>query len=101
MAQLNAKTGAHHHGERETASHHKRTGADALGREAEIRGTKPAGQLHLCAALRAAPGINARRDEALGAVIVRSRQEPVVVNLDISSPEDPSEVPWTDPTHRA
>jgi uncharacterized RmlC-like cupin family protein len=45
--------------------------------------------------------INARRDEPVEAVVVRSGQEPVVVNLDIPSPEELSEVPWIDPTHRA
>ena len=34
------------------------------------------------------------------AVIVRSGQEPVVVNLDIPSPEESSEVRWIDPTHK-
>ena len=35
--------------------------------------------------------LNARKDEPVEAVIVRSGQEPVVVNLDIPSPEDISE----------
>ena len=34
--------------------------------------------------------INARRDEPVEAVVVRSGQEPVVVNLDIESPEPQS-----------
>jgi uncharacterized RmlC-like cupin family protein len=35
--------------------------------------------------------LNARKDEPVEAVIVRSGQEPVVVNLDIPSPEDISD----------
>jgi uncharacterized RmlC-like cupin family protein len=31
--------------------------------------------------------INARRDEPVEAVVVRSGQEPIVINLDIESPE--------------
>jgi uncharacterized RmlC-like cupin family protein len=44
--------------------------------------------------------INARRDEPVEAVIVRSGQEPVVVNLDIASPEEESGVRWVDGMHR-
>jgi len=42
----------------------------------------------------------AARDEALECVLVRSGQEPVVVNLDIDMVEQPEEVLWTDPIHR-
>jgi len=35
------------------------------------------------------------------AVIVRSGQEPIVVNLDIPSPEDAAENPQDDPFHSA
>ena len=44
--------------------------------------------------------INARPDEPVEAVVVRSGQEPVVVNLDIPSPEELSDVRWIDPTHK-
>jgi uncharacterized RmlC-like cupin family protein len=40
--------------------------------------------------------INASRDEPLDCVIIRSGQEPVVVNLDISPAEPPEEVRWVD-----
>jgi len=33
--------------------------------------------------------------------MVRNGQEPIVVNLDIPSPEPPSETRWIDPTHRS
>ena len=37
--------------------------------------------------------LNARKDEPVEAVIVRSGQEPIVVNLDIPSPEDAPDSP--------
>ncbi len=44
--------------------------------------------------------INASKEEPLVIVVVRSDQEPVVVNLDISSPEGQSQVSWVDPLHQ-
>ena len=44
--------------------------------------------------------INASRDQPLTCVLVRSDQEPVVVNLDIPAVEEPEEVRWVDPIHR-
>jgi hypothetical protein len=44
--------------------------------------------------------LNARKDEPVEAVIVRSGQEPVVVNLDIPSPEDAADSE-DDPFHSA
>jgi uncharacterized RmlC-like cupin family protein len=43
--------------------------------------------------------INARADEALECVLVRSDQEAVVVNLDIAPVEKPEAVHWVDPIH--
>ncbi len=43
--------------------------------------------------------INALQNEPLYCVVVRSDQEPVVVNLDIASVENPEEVAWVDPGH--
>jgi len=44
--------------------------------------------------------INALADEPLHCVLARSGQEPVVVNLDITGVETPTEVRWRDPLHR-
>ena len=44
--------------------------------------------------------INALADEPLSCVLVRSDQEPVVVNLDIPTVEEPETVYWTDPIHK-
>jgi uncharacterized RmlC-like cupin family protein len=43
--------------------------------------------------------INASADEPLECVLVRSGQEPVVVNLDIPMVEAPETVRWTDSIH--
>jgi uncharacterized RmlC-like cupin family protein len=43
--------------------------------------------------------INALANEPLFCVVVRSDQEPVVVNLQIESVEQPEEVRWVDPGH--
>jgi uncharacterized RmlC-like cupin family protein len=44
--------------------------------------------------------INASASEPLACVLLRSGQEPVVVNLDIAPVEPPEEVYWTDDLHR-
>jgi uncharacterized RmlC-like cupin family protein len=43
--------------------------------------------------------INANPDEPLVCVVVRSDQEPVVVNLDIPAAENPESIVWTDAGH--
>lgn len=45
--------------------------------------------------------LNARKDQPVEAVIVRSGQEPIVVNLNIPSPEDEPDTPQDDPFHSA
>jgi hypothetical protein len=43
--------------------------------------------------------MNARPDEPVEAVVVRSGQEPIVVNLDIESPEPAPHISSPDPFH--
>ena len=43
--------------------------------------------------------INASQDDELVCVLVRSGQEPIVVNLDIVPVEAPEQVYWVDPLH--
>ena len=43
--------------------------------------------------------INAAIDQPLICVVVRSGQEPIVVNLNIAAAEPPEEVLWIDPVH--
>jgi uncharacterized RmlC-like cupin family protein len=96
----NAKTGAHHHGELESVIY-------VVKGKARMRW---GGSLEFVA--EAGPGdfiyvppyvphqeINASPDEPLMCVLVRSDQEPVVVNLDIAVVEQPEEVFWVDPIH--
>lgn len=98
----NAKTGAHHHGPVESIIY-------VVRGKARMRWGE---QLEYCA--EAGPGdfiyvppfvphqeINADPDADLECVLVRSGQDPVVVNLDIAPVEPPENVPWVDPIHPA
>jgi uncharacterized RmlC-like cupin family protein len=98
----NAKTGAHHHGELESVIY-------VVKGRARMRWGD-----HLEFAAEAGPGdfiyvppyvphqeINASTDEPLECVLVRSGQEPIVVNLEIPAIEPPEEVSWIDDVHRA
>jgi uncharacterized RmlC-like cupin family protein len=95
-----AKTGAHHHGELETVIY-------VVGGRARMRWGE-----HLEFVAEAGPSdfiyvppfvphqeINASHTEVLTCVIVRSGQDPIVVNLDIEPAEPPEEVYWVDPAH--
>lgn len=98
--QPNAKTGAHHHGELESIIY-------VLRGRARMRWGE-----HLKYVAEAGPGdfifvpplvphqeINAQPDEPLYCVVVRSDQEPIVINLDLVLAEPPETVRWTDPAH--
>ena len=98
--QPNAKTGAHHHGELESIIY-------VVNGRARMRWGE---QLEFVA--EAGPGdfiyvppfvphqeINAGTNEPLSCVLVRSDQEPIVINLDIEPVEPPEEVYWVDPIH--
>jgi uncharacterized RmlC-like cupin family protein len=94
------RTAAHHHGELETVLYIVR------GRARFRWGD------HLEYVAEAGPGdfiyvppyvphqeMNARPDEPVEAVVVRSGQEPIVVNLDIPGPEPGTSGTKTDPFH--
>ncbi len=96
----NAKTAPHHHGPLESIIY-------IIKGQARMRWGE---RLEYCA--YAGPGdfifvppfvphqeINANLQEPLTCVVVRSDQEPVVVNLDIPAVENPEEVFWNDPGH--
>ena len=98
----NAKTGAHHHGPVESVIY-------VVSGQARMRWGE---QLEFVA--EAGPGdfiyvppyvphqeINASAAEPLSCVLVRSGQEPVVVNLDIEPAEAPEAVHWIDDLHPA
>ena len=95
-----AKTGAHHHGELESVIY-------VVSGRARMRW---GGHLEFTA--EAGPGdfiyvppfvphqeINASTDDPLQCVVVRSGQEPIVVNLEIASSEPPEQVRWVDDAH--
>ncbi len=96
----NAKTGAHHHGELESVIY-------VVSGRARMRWGE-----HLEFVAEAGPGdfiyvppfvphqeINASATDILTCVLVRSGQDPVVVNLDIEPAEPPEAVYWVDPIH--
>lgn len=96
----NAKTGAHHHGELESVIY-------VVKGRARMRWGD-----HLEFVAEAGPGdfiyvppyvphqeINANAEQDLECVLVRSGQEPIVVNLDIPTVEPPEEVRWVDQGH--
>ncbi len=96
-----AKTGAHHHGELESVIY-------VVSGRARMRWGE-----RLQYVAEAGPGdfiyvppfvphqeINASQEEPLECVLVRSGQEPIVVNLPAIAPiEPPEEVQWVDPGH--
>jgi uncharacterized RmlC-like cupin family protein len=101
IVQPNAKTGAHHHGEVETVIYVIRGRARMRwGDKLEFVDEAGPGDFIYVPPFVPHQEINARKDEPVEAVIVRSGQDPVVVNLDIPSPEDASDVRWIDPTHK-
>ena len=97
----NAKTGAHHHGPVESVIYVvKGQGAHALGRAASSSPRRPGPAI----SSGCRPSCRTRRStrapsEALECVLLRSGQEPVVVNLDIPTVEKPEEVFWVDNIH--
>jgi len=102
VVQPNAKTGAHHHGEVETVLYIIRGRARMRwGHHLEFVDEAGPGDFIYVPPYVPHQEINARHDEPVEAVVVRSGQEPVVVNLDIPSPEEPSDTRWIDPTHRS
>jgi uncharacterized RmlC-like cupin family protein len=96
----NAKTGAHHHGDLESIIYVVRGRArmrwgDALEYVAEAG----PGDFIYVPPFVPHQEINAIADEPLECVLVRSGQEPIVVNLDIPMVEAPETVRWTDQIH--
>ena len=96
----NAKTGAHHHGELESVIYVV-SGRARMRWGDQLEFTAEAGPGDFIYVPPYVPHqeINAAKDEVLCCVLVRSGQEPVVVNLDIEPVEPPEEVYWVDPIH--
>jgi uncharacterized RmlC-like cupin family protein len=94
-----AKTGAHHHGELESVIYVVRGRARMRwGDRLEYMAEAGPGDFIYVAPFVPHQEINAGA-EPLECVVVRSGQEPIVVNLDIPTVEPPEEVRWVDPLH--
>src|SRR5690348_369822 len=88
VVQPNAKTGAHHHGELETVLYIVKGRARfRWGDRLEFCDEAGPGDFIYVPPFVPHQEINARPSEPVEAVVVRSGQEPIVVNLDIQSPE--------------
>jgi uncharacterized RmlC-like cupin family protein len=94
VVEPNAKTGAHHHGELETVLYVVRGRARfRWGKNLEFVDEAGPGDFIFVPPFVPHQEINARPDEPVEAVVVRSGQDPIVVNLDIASPENGNAVP--------
>jgi uncharacterized RmlC-like cupin family protein len=88
VVEPDAKTGAHHHGELETVLYIVKGRARfRWGESLEYVDEAGPGDFIYVPPYVPHQEINAKRDEPVEAVVVRSGQEPIVVNLDIESPE--------------
>ena len=96
----NAKTGAHHHGPLESVIYVVKGKARMRwGDQLEFIAEAEPGDFIYVPPYVPHQEINASEDESLECVLVRSDQEPVVVNLDIPVVEKPEDVFWVDPIH--
>jgi uncharacterized RmlC-like cupin family protein len=97
-----AETGAHHHGDLESVIYVV-SGRARMKWGERLEYTAEAGPGDFIYVAPSAPHqeINASPDEPLSCVLVRSGQEPVVVNLDLPDVEtDPEAIRWVDDLHR-
>jgi len=96
-----AKTGAHHHGHLESVIY-VLTGRARMrwGERLEFTAEAGPGDFIYVAPYAPHQEINASPDEPLSCVVVRSGQDPVVVNLDLPDVEaHPEAVDWVDDLH--
>ncbi len=95
-----AKTGAHHHGELESVIYIVRGQARMRwGEQLEFVAEAGPGDFIFVPPFVPHQEINASSSETLECVLVRSGQDPVVVNLDIAAAEKPTAVSWVDAIH--
>ncbi|HEY7558711.1 MAG TPA: cupin domain-containing protein [Candidatus Binatia bacterium] len=96
----NAKTAPHHHGELESIIYIVSGRARMRwGERLEFFAEAGPGDFIFVPPFVPHQEINANPSEPLTCVVVRSDQEPIVVNLDIPTVETPEEVHWVDLTH--
>lgn len=95
-----AQTGAHHHGALESVIYVVSGRARMRwGERLEFVAEAGPGDFIYVPPFVPHQEINASTDEPLSCVLVRSDQEPVVVNLPIEAVETPEAVAWVDPHH--
>ncbi len=95
-----ARTGPHHHGPLESVIYVVSGRARMRWGEAlEYTAEAGPGDFIFVPPFVPHQELNASADEPLQCVIVRSDQEPVVVNLDINAVDLPENVEWIDPAH--
>jgi uncharacterized RmlC-like cupin family protein len=95
-----AKTGAHHHGPVESVIYVVAGRARMRwGERLEFTAEAGPGDFIFIPPYVPHQEINASNGEALSCVLVRSGQEPIVVNLDIEAAEPPETVRWVDDLH--
>ncbi len=95
-----AKTGAHHHGELETVLYIVRGRARfRWGEQLEYVAEAGPGDFIFVPPFVPHQEMNASPEMPVEAVVVRSGQDPVVVNLDIRGVAEPEEIRWTESFH--
>jgi uncharacterized RmlC-like cupin family protein len=95
-----AKTGAHHHGDLESVIYVVRGQARMRwGDQLQWMAEAGPGDFIFVPPYVPHQEINASAEEALECVLVRSGQDPIVVNLDIAAAEQPTNVAWVDAIH--
>jgi uncharacterized RmlC-like cupin family protein len=100
VVQPGAKTGPHHHGELETVLYVVKGRARMRwGDRLEFSDEAGPGDFIYVPPFVPHQEINARSDEACECVVVRSGQEPIVVNLPLESPEPAGAEPPDAPFH--
>ena len=97
-----AKTGAHHHGDLESVIYVVKGRARMRwGERLEFTAEAGPGDFIFVPPWVPHQEMNASPGEELECVLVRSGQEPVVVNLELAAVEEPQTVRWIDDIHRA
>lgn len=100
VVQPAARTGPHHHGELETVLYIVRGRARfRWGDRLEFVAEAGPGDFIYVPPFVPHQELNATAEQPVEAVVVRSGQEPIVVNLDIESPEPAPRNPQLDPFH--
>ncbi len=98
--QPKARTAPHHHGELESVIYILKGRARMRwGERLEFFSEAGPGDFIFVPPYVPHQELNASSEEPLTCVLIRSAQEPVVINLEIPAAENPEEVFWVDPAH--